>query len=419
MAFSIFKKTYFLQDPRSFSFRRLPAGSLPHEGFTNVRKFAFPFNIAWICIEEDYIENTLAFNYVVRESSGELSKNYRTVFDFYHGRVIDYSDYDRSFYNYCKKNPSYASSVLSFASVQLLNMINQYSGLQMQECRLLKGIELLESLVKFPYEPLLNKIASYSTKVDRLSSDCYNQFCSCIGIKSFRKLRLMYLENPQVLLDYRFLMDCGFTDVNIMLRILKSPRFKRDPAFMDFMKIAIPARGELCAWNTASRFDWKSGDIELFDCMRMLCRYSDRLPESFCRQVIKDGPTKYNHDILSKYAWELENVNVEFGYTEFEKSLADSIEGYDFLLPKDSAMLRDLGAELHNCLSSYKDKVLRKECTVVYVIRNKEYVACIEVRDNMIYQQRVDYNETPFGEMAELLKTWRLKHKLSFNGNNF
>ncbi|MCR5217993.1 PcfJ domain-containing protein [Treponema sp.] len=419
MAFSFNKKTYFLQIPGTFSFKKLSAGSKAVNGYTNVRKYDFPFNIAWICLEDHRERNSIEINYVIREKNGTLSENYRTVFDYYRGRITDYADYDRSFYNFCRKNPDYALNVMDYACDLMLSVINFNSGLSMTRCKALKGIDLLESLVKFPYEPLLNKVVSYSSKVNRLNPDCYNQFCEDLGIKSFRKLRTLYQERPEVLLDYKFLMDCGFTDTNIMLRILRSPVFKRVPAFMEFMKKAIPQRGQLCAWNTASRFDWSSGDCELFDCMRMFTRYSDRLPESFCRQLIKDGPTRYNHDILSKYAWELENVNVEFGYTDFEKSLTDSIEGYDFLLPKDSSMLRNLGAELHNCLSSYKDKVLRKECTVVYVLRDKEYVACIEVRDNTIYQQRVDYNETPFGEMADLLKTWRVKHNLSFNGNHF
>lgn len=419
MAFLFNKKTYFLQDPRTFTFRRLASGAVPFKGFTNVRKYDFPFNIAWISLQAFPEENTLEISYKVREKDSSLSKNYRLLFDYKSARITDYADYDRSFFNYCKKNPLYAVNVLEKACLLMQEMINYNSSLSMTLCKSLKGIELLESLVKFPYEPLLNKVASYSTKVDRLNPDCFNQFCLSLGIKSFRKLRNMYLKNPQVLLDYKFLLDCGFTDTNIILTILKSSVFKRVPAFMDFMKKAIPLRGQLCAWNTARHFDWNANDCELFDCMRMFTRYSDRLPESFCNQIIKEGPTRYNHDILSKYAWELENVNAEFFYTDFEKSLTDSIEGYDFLLPKDSSALRNLGAELHNCLSSYKEKVLKKECTVVYVLRDKEYVACIEVRDNTIYQQRLDYNETPFGKMADLLKTWRLRHNLDFNGNNF
>ncbi|MBR1713617.1 MAG: hypothetical protein IJ717_01545 [Treponema sp.] len=48
------------------------------------------------------------------------------------------------------------------------------------------------------------------------------------------------------------------------------------------------------------------------------------------------------------------------------------------------------------------------------------YRLCIEVKNlQKVKQQRADYNSSPTGKDADVMKVWRTRHNLLFNGNTF
>ncbi|MBQ2355274.1 MAG: PcfJ domain-containing protein, partial [Treponema sp.] len=85
----------------------------------------------------------------------------------------------------------------------------------------------------------------------------------------------------------------------------------------------------------------------------------------------------------------------------------------------NSAMLRMLGSKLHNCVASYTKRITGGECIVVFAHVDGELKLCIEVRDNIVWQQRADRNETPVGTDALVLKKWETKHRLVFIENRY
>ena len=47
----------------------------------------------------------------------------------------------------------------------------------------------------------------------------------------------------------------------------------------------------------------------------MFCKYFKYLPEELKKDVFEDGFTKFNHDALSNFSYQLENKNIVFKYS--------------------------------------------------------------------------------------------------------
>lgn len=152
---------------------------------------------------------------------------------------------------------------------------------------------------------------------------------------------------------------------------------------------------------------------DFFDAARMFKMYYDFLPEELVHSVIYDGLSRYNHDALSKH--NPQQKNVTFKYSEAELSLEDSVLDYDFYLPKESAELINLGSTLHNCVGSYAESVLAKECTIVAAKQDNFPVLCIEVRNlSTVNQVRANFNSRPSEKQKEAFDIWCKRHKLSY-----
>jgi len=286
------------------------------------------------------------------------------------------------------------------------------------------------ALNAFPYEPALyftlksdNKNYDLDSiiknKTYRNDSNCYRNFCEAEGIKSNKILRRLFLQNPETLLAAKILQECGLKDENIFNSILMIPNIysnleanKRYLIF--FLNWAIPLKGEKAAWNLI-----RKGQKDLKDSLIMFHRYFDMLNYDVRRSILKDGFTTYNHDLLTKIGLREKNKNVDFEYTDKELSLQDEIKGYTFKFPKDYYELVEVASHLHNCAASYLNRILDKETLVMYAAKDGEYKLCIEVRQNIVKQQRSDRNGSPNAEELKALDIWRKNHDLVFHGNHW
>ena len=145
----------------------------------------------------------------------------------------------------------------------------------------------------------------------------------------------------------------------------------------------------------------------------MFARYFNHLPDELVKDILEDGFTKFNHDALSNFSYQLENKNIVFKYSREQKKLEDDIDGYSFRLPKDSYQLCEIGTALHNCVANYGEGVRKKECTIVYTQKDGQYKICIEVRGKKIVQKRIDRNERPGEEENSVLEKW---HERPYQG---
>lgn len=305
----------------------------------------------------------------------------------------------------------------------------------------LTGMEFIEAAVHFPYEPNLyvytrkycprEILRKLNLKAIRKNPDCYNELCREINVKSCRFLRKAFASDPMNLEIFRILNGANLIkDPNIQRSILESEskfifyqegyRHEfRENALKFFMEKYLEVRSQKSLWNLLQKNYGKLDEYEFFDTFAMFQEYYSLLPDAVKNDVLKYGATVYNHDALSKIIAELENENIEFEYSKEQLELEDSINGYEFHLPKDSYELIDIGVKLHNCVGSYKERVLEKRCTIVFAKNKGQHKLCIEIRDKKIHQQRCDHNANPAGEDLKAMQLYQKKHGLAFTGNRY
>ena len=328
------------------------------------------------------------------------------------------------------------------------------------------GSELLSSIAYFPYNTniyetaismgFLDSIKTENPWIDRTDPDIFNTLCKKLGLQNFAEFRKKFPKNPHLIIWYKNLHDMGFRDVNVIADILRELEENRaSEAYKEFDKVqdgwinqglrekaasklsttffeciddynvfeinnnpfiffcgySIPLRGERATWNSLNK-EPGLGKYEMKDIARMFSRYFTDLKSEEREMVLKDGFTRNVHNTLSNIIRNLKHKNFVFEYTQSQKTLIDEIDGFQFMLPVDSAAMHTLGSAMHNCVFSYWERVLLGDCTIVYAMKNDEYKACIELYRQHILQVRGDYNSALEGETAKAFKKWCKKHNL-------
>ena len=68
---------------------------------------------------------------------------------------------------------------------------------------------------------------------------------------------------------------------------------------------------------------------------------------------------------------------------------------------------------MNNCVASYREDVINKECSILYAHENDKLIACIELRDKNLYQVK-GYNNRHLDEKySSIIKAWADKNKLN------
>lgn len=352
--------------------------------------------------------------------------------------------YPENIYNYCEsliKNQICKILNKSIYFADYTPKLQQYSeyylSLQNENKTTYLG-KKLQALTYYPYEPCLyfainldinqEEEKNPHEKKYHFDPNCYQNYCNSLGFSSFKTLKKMFYKDQAVLINYKELLYTGFKDINLITQILKTENLEfflhqnleNIKFFTDWV---IPLKGEKSTWRLLEKGfetnEYRSRFGSIHDSLYMFRTYFNNLDYEVRRSILKDGFTKYNHDLLSNISRKVKEENADFVYTEHEKSLEDEIDDYSFKLPKDYYQLVDVATTLHNCAASYKHRILDKKTLVIYAAKNNKYTLCIEVRGNVIHQQRADRNSTPIGEDYDVLKKWRSKHNLLFHGNYF
>ena len=367
-----------------------------------------------------------------------LSREYYTDYNLYLGKsirkpvtqAIRFKDIVYAI-NILEKSVHLPRPVLQASYRELVLLVQKLTGISSVQSLMdaAPGTEILETmytLTRLPFEPKLCYVIYNENmaerkirfRPDRLDSEAYNKFCKKLRIKNYRTLKKCYIARPVSLFTYLRIRDCGFTDINLYNRILTNENatdlFDNTDknALIKFCEYSIKKRGELCTVNTLLKS--KENDFtEKIDTIEMFARYFDYMPETLKNDILINGLSNFNHDALSNIAYKAENRNIVFNHTEEERKLEDSIQGYDFRLPKDSYQLCSIGTALHNCVASYANSVSKKKCTIVYATYNGELRLCIEVRNKQIIQERCDHNGRPNRDELAILSEWHFRHGLA------
>lgn len=111
------------------------------------------------------------------------------------------------------------------------------------------------------------------------------------------------------------------------------------------------------------------------------------------------------------------NASRRVRYSARMLSLQTSHDGINFVLPKYTGELEDAGQELHNCVASYKHRLMAGSTTIVFMKREDKLVGCIETHDGYVQQAYGPCNKRLEGIADEAFNMWIHQHKL--NGGCF
>jgi hypothetical protein len=267
------------------------------------------------------------------------------------------------------------------------------------------------------------KDRKFKFRYNRRDSLVLKKFFRKAHIKDYPFLRKCWNLRPESLLTYLRLKESGFRDINLYNRVISD---RTNYSYIDkikltdftfFLHYCLTKKGEIAALNLIIRKNSRKNPY-IDDSMAMFHKYFRHIPQTLRADILKDGFTEFNHDALSEISYKCENKNRTYKYSAKQKSLQDDIDGYSFRLPKNSNQLCEIGAFLHNCVATYSEKVYKKECTIVYAIRNGQYEICIEVRDSVadgrqIIQELTNRNAKPTKEQQLVLDKWHERHKIN------
>lgn len=271
----------------------------------------------------------------------------------------------------------------------------------------------------------------YKKLFPREQKDNFRPLCAYLGIHPTKSLRRAYGKNPYAILWYLLLKRIGVTDLNL---IQKFYAFDKDIAGIPFSharwmdgKIEIvddygrimeddndlgllwgyggryiswPAieyylhwvkknKNERAMANEFYRLAKRGITQEMSDTMTQFKMYEDKMPLTLRWRLLKHGLTHEMHDLISEavLSWEMKEENKAVEYPPEDQTLEASIGDYVFRLVKQTKELSSIGRKMHNCVASYRKRVLSHQSMIVTARRDGEYAICIELDDKHVMQQ--------------------------------
>jgi len=309
---------------------------------------------------------------------------------------------------------------------------------------------------------------NYSKIINRKNPNPYQDVCTFLHIKPFKRLRRIFDKNPLALPLYEVLKNWGFTDVNVMTKFLEDKTlctnyfktlkydYKKRRIFMidsDYKSNIFMCLGEnnLDIVNIVNRWVKESlqvqsekitmnhlikamneGYTSFYDAAKMYYNRAAAIPPTLKDRIKKECFTIAVHDELIRvlpntFKEPLGNYPIE--YTEADKNLETIIKDeeeniYEFILPKDTNQIFALGDAMHNCVGHcYRIPALNRGCTIVGVKINNIYSACIEIKNIMLHpeilQAKGVCNSRLKINVQKVIKKWASERNISCRTGDF
>lgn len=154
------------------------------------------------------------------------------------------------------------------------------------------------------------------------------------------------------------------------------------------------------------------------DCGHMWDLLTPQNKRKFIRAKIRSRDI---HDYLVRLADRQQYENVRIKYKSLRDfPLTGKVDDLIFSLPPDTEQLANLGRAMHNCVGTYRDRVLSDKVRIIAAFKNRKPVICIEIRNGAVAQAKL-VNNQPVREDAELnraLISWAKSRKLTIETND-
>ena len=300
---------------------------------------------------------------------------------------------------------SFLKIVAAFTNISYENLCERYCHTVEKRC-----LFEMYRLTMLPYEPglwtVINNKSCFTPRLkafsyQRTDPKVFKNFCQHFDIRNTKTIRRCFASRPNTLITFLILKECGFTDINLYNRVLRKEEYYNifDTTDFDaikfFARYSIEKRGQKATLNTLLK---TITDMNSQDALDMFYRYFYKVPEALRQDILYDGFTTVNHDALAQISYQCQHANKVFRYSPEQTALCDSINGYDFFLPKDRYQLCEIGCTLHNCVASYDENIVKNRCTIVCAKKDGHYKICIEICGREVIQELGNQNKKPSEE---------------------
>lgn len=185
-------------------------------------------------------------------------------------------------------------------------------------------------------------------------------------------------------------------------------------SYLRSLRILKHTRDEAAAVKFMEREDSYNAQ----DCGHMWGLLTPQNKRKFIRAKIRSRDI---HDYLVRLADRQQHENVRIKYKSMRDfPLTGKVDDLIFSLPPDTEQLANLGRAMHNCVGTYRDRVLSDKVRIIAAFKNRKPVICIEIRNGTVAQAKL-VNNKPARENAELnraLLAWAKSRKLTIETND-
>lgn len=185
-------------------------------------------------------------------------------------------------------------------------------------------------------------------------------------------------------------------------------------SYLRSLRIIKHIRGEAAAVKLMERED--SYNVQDYGHMWDLLTPQNK--RKFIRAKIRSRDI---HDYLTRLVDRQQHVNVRIKYKSLRDfPLTGKVDDLIFSLPPDTEQLANLGRAMHNCVGTYRDRVLSDKVRIIAAFKNRKPVICIEIKNGAVAQAKL-VNNKPVREDTELnraLLAWAKSRKLIIETND-
>lgn len=190
--------------------------------------------------------------------------------------------------------------------------------------------------------------------------------------------------------------------------------YQSTESYLQSLRIIRHTRGEAAAVKLLERED--AGNLR--DCGHMWDLLTPQNKRIFIKAKIRSRDI---HDYLTRLVDKQQHKNVRIKYKSLRDfPLTGKVDDLIFSLPPDTEQLANLGRAMHNCVGTYRDRVLSDKVRIIAAFRNRKPVICIEIRGAKVVQAKLVNNQSvrDDAKLNRALLAWAKSRKLTIETND-
>ena len=168
-------------------------------------------------------------------------------------------------------------------------------------------------------------------------------------------------------------------------------------------------------------------DYYKYDCLRLWLEdyRENNFPEEFVQAIYRYGISREAHDLRNELIRQAVNhklndqylhlLTIEFKLNKVEMGREEETALGSFRIARSGRDLYFVSENMHNCVFRlYTKKMQLKACTIYYLQKDEEYLACIEVIKGTVVQAYGKYNKVLAGDLLETVTDWCVRNDLTY-----